>query len=75
MSTQRNFSDQLRAIIKKSKMSRYAISQATSVSEGSLCRFVHGEGGLTLKSIDKISQCLQLRVESLGSDGKRNIRQ
>ena len=55
-------SEQLRAAILSSDKTRYQIWKETGVTEAALSRFVHKLGGLTLGSIDKIGQCLDLDI-------------
>ncbi len=57
----KTLSDQLRDVIDDCGMSRYRLSRKTGVSEAQLCRFMAGEG-LSVKSIDKIGECLGLNI-------------
>lgn len=56
------FSDQLRAAVLSAPETRYRICKETGISEANLSRFVHGEAGLTIKSIDRIWEYLELRI-------------
>ncbi len=55
-------SDQLRQAILNSGESRYQIANATGLGEAALSRFVHGERGLSLESVDRIATYLHLRI-------------
>jgi transcriptional regulator with XRE-family HTH domain len=59
---QKPVSEQLRAAILGADVSRYRISKDLGISEAALSRFVNGAMGLSLKSIDKISEYLELEV-------------
>jgi transcriptional regulator with XRE-family HTH domain len=58
------FSQQLRQAIDRSGLSHYAICQATGINKGNLSRFMSGERGLSLESIDKIVAILDLKLEA-----------
>jgi hypothetical protein len=50
--------------IRSAGMSRYAISKATGIDQGQLCRFMQGQpGGLSFESVDRVLDCLGLAVE------------
>lgn len=55
-------SDQIRQAIEDCGMSRYAISQQTGIDQAALSRFMHGQVGLGLDALDRLSECLQLTV-------------
>jgi DNA-binding phage protein len=63
------FSEQLRRAIERSELTRYRISQKTGINQSVLSRFMNQGGGLSLDSIDKLCECLGLR---LVSDDKPN---
>jgi transcriptional regulator with XRE-family HTH domain len=58
------FSDQLRQAIERSGLSRYAIGKATGIDKGTMSRFMAGHVGLSLESIEKIVDVLDLRLEA-----------
>ena len=62
MAPKRAFSDDLRRAIQRSGKTRYRISQDTGVSEAVLCKFMQGERGMLLPSIDKLYAYLGLRL-------------
>jgi hypothetical protein len=54
----------IREAIRAGGMSRYAISKATGIDQGQLCRFMQGRpGGLSFESADKVLAALDLMVE------------
>ena len=60
------FSDQLRAAIEGSGLSRYQLARETEVSESSLSRFVANGKGLSMDSLDKLAKFLRLSAEFKG---------
>jgi transcriptional regulator with XRE-family HTH domain len=60
--THGQLSEQLRQSILNADISRYRIAQETGLSESALSRFVNGVAGLSLESIDKIGECLDLQI-------------
>ena len=55
-------SDQIRQAIETCGKTRYQISKETGVDAATLCRFVKGRHGLLLDSIDRIAECIGMRV-------------
>ena len=55
-------SDQLRAAILNADRSRYRISKQTGITEAGLSRFVNHVAGISLDTIDKIGECLELEI-------------
>lgn len=53
---------QLRKAIQESPLTGYRLAKLSGVSESSICRFLHGKGGLSLKVIDRIWQVLDLHI-------------
>ncbi len=58
-----SFSDQLRQAIRESPMSRYEISRRTGIAQSTLSKFIRGERGLSLDSIDLLMMCLGLEIK------------
>ena len=54
--------DQLILAIEESGQSRYAISMATGIDQGQLSKFVHGERGLSLATVDTLCSYLGLEL-------------
>ena len=59
---QQSFSEQLREAIDQDERSRYRISMETGIPQGQLSRFMHGKGGLSLRSVDRLCSCLGLTI-------------
>ena len=55
-------SEQLRVVILSADKTRYRIAQETGLTQAGLSRFVNRVCGLSLDSIDKIGQCLDLEI-------------
>jgi transcriptional regulator with XRE-family HTH domain len=58
----KRMSDQLRNIIDGCGRTRYAIAQATGVSQATLSRFMSGERGLPMKTLDRLGEYLGLAI-------------
>jgi predicted transcriptional regulator len=56
------FSDQLRRAVRESEATRYALSKTTGISQAVLCRFVAGTAGMSLDSIDRLMDALNLEI-------------
>jgi plasmid maintenance system antidote protein VapI len=54
--------EQLRQAILESGQTRYAIAKATGIGQDVLSRFVRGERGLSMESLDKLGLYLGLRI-------------
>jgi len=59
---QQSFSEQLREAIDQDERSRYRISMETGIPQGQLSRFMHDKGGLSLRSVDRLCECLGLAM-------------
>ena len=57
-----NLSDQVRQAVKNCGQTRYAISKATGIAESTLSRFMAGERGLPMKTLDKLADHLDLHI-------------
>ncbi len=55
-------SDQIRRATDGCGMSRYAISRATGIAESTLSRFMSGERGLPMKTLDRLADFLDLNI-------------
>ena len=65
-----HISERLKRAIRESGMSRYAISQASGVDQATLSKFMSGQRGLTLDSVDKLAGVLGLEIRLIAK-GKR----
>jgi hypothetical protein len=57
-----SLSDELRQAVERSGVSRYSIWQQTGIDQGSLSKFMDGERGLGMESIDKLAELLGLHI-------------
>lgn len=62
----------LKDAIRQSGISRYAISQATGVTESSLSRFVAGKHDLCLDAADRLLQLFEIELRQKGKKKKRS---
>ncbi|NLS96592.1 MAG: helix-turn-helix domain-containing protein [Planctomycetaceae bacterium] len=58
----KKLSDQLRATIDASELSRYRIAIEAGLDHGTLSRFMNGKGGLSIDALDRIGQILRLEL-------------
>jgi len=56
------FSDQIRAAIEASGITRYAIAKQAGIAESALSRFMSGDQSMSLSTVDKIAGALGLEV-------------
>jgi ribosome-binding protein aMBF1 (putative translation factor) len=54
--------DQLRAAIDASGMSRYAVAKTIGLDQSTLSRFMSGKAGLSVETIDKLGTLLGLQL-------------
>jgi hypothetical protein len=66
-----SLSDQLRQAIERSGVSRYSIWQQTGIDQGSLSKFMDGERGLSIESIDKLADLLGLHICTADAEQRR----
>lgn len=62
MSTMLSFSDQIRRVVDRSGLSRYRICQEIDLDQALMSRFMSGQGGLSLRSLDRLAKLLGLTV-------------
>jgi transcriptional regulator with XRE-family HTH domain len=55
-------SDQIRAAVDASGLSRYRIAKQIGIAESGMSRFMSGEGGLSWKYLDKLADLLGLNI-------------
>lgn len=60
--TKKPISEQVRRAIRESGLTRYAIAKTTGVDAATLCRFVHGQVGLSMPALDKVGEFLNLKI-------------
>ena len=66
-----SLSDELREAVERSGMSRYSIWQQTGIDQGSLSKFMDGERGLGMESIDKLADLLGLHICTADAKSRR----
>lgn len=66
-----SLSDELRQAIERSGVSRYSIWQQTGIDQGSLSKFMDGERGLGIESIDKLADLLGLHICTADAERSR----
>jgi transcriptional regulator with XRE-family HTH domain len=66
--------DQLRAAIDRSGMSRYRICKLAGLSEATMSRFMAGKGGLSMDVLDRLGEVLDLRLGAGASTSERKGR-
>jgi predicted XRE-type DNA-binding protein len=67
-----SLSDELRQAIEQSGVSRYSIWQQTGIDQGSLSKFMDGERGLGMESIDKLADLLGLHICTADAKSRRS---
>ena len=60
----KSFSDQLRVIIRRTRLSCYELAKRSGVNASALGRFMKKERGLTTESLDRLGAELKLRLET-----------
>ena len=55
-------SDQVRAAVDASGLSRYRICKETGLSQAAMSRFMSGQGGLSMKALDRLADLLDLNI-------------
>ena len=58
----KRFSDQIRAAVDASGMSRYRICKEIGLSQPTMSRFMAGRTGLSMESLDRLADLLGLDV-------------
>jgi hypothetical protein len=59
---QNKLSEQIRQVIETCGKTRYQISQDTGIDQATLCRFMGGNGGLSIPVLDRLGKYLGLRI-------------
>jgi DNA transposition AAA+ family ATPase len=59
---QYKLSEQIRQAIETCGKTRYQISQDTGIDQATLCRFMGGNGGLSIPILDRLGEYLGLRI-------------
>ena len=64
-------SEELREAVERSGLSRYSIWQQTGIDQGTLCKFMAGDRGLSIESIDKLADLLGLHICTADAEPSR----
>ena len=64
------FSDQIRAAVDASGLSRYRIAKEIAIGEATMSRFMTGKGGLSMASLDRLAELLKLNITIGPGDGR-----
>ena len=67
-------SDQLRQAVLDAGVSRYRIAQDACIDEAALSKFVHGERGLSLDTLDRLAEYLKLEITTRREKRQRKKR-
>jgi transcriptional regulator with XRE-family HTH domain len=62
MVKRRTMSDQLRHLIDDCGLSRYEVAKRSKIDHSMMSKFMHGKSGLSLKALDRLTDCLDLVV-------------
>ena len=62
MSMMTSFSDQIRRAVDRSGYSRYRIWKEIGIDQAVMSRFMSGQGGLSIQSLDRLAKLLGLTV-------------
>jgi transcriptional regulator with XRE-family HTH domain len=62
MKNPRSISDALRSAIAESGLTRYEISKRSGVPQSALSRFVKGERSISLETLDKLAEVLDVEL-------------
>jgi hypothetical protein len=57
------FTDEIRAAIENCGITRYRIAKDTGIDAAALCRFIHGQVGLSMDSLDKLAEYIGFHIE------------
>ena len=63
-------SEQIRNAVERCGQTRYVIAKATGIDQATLSRFVNGERGLPMKTLDTLTDYLNLNIQASKRKGK-----
>ncbi len=66
----KSLSDQVRAAIDASDLSRYAICKHIGLAESTMSKFMSKQGGLSMRTLDALADLLDLNITT----GKRKLK-
>ncbi len=64
-------SDQIRQAIDDSGLTRYEIAKHTGIDESALAKFYNGDRGLSMKALNALGECLELKITLGRKPGKK----
>ncbi len=64
------FSDQIRDAVDASGLTRYRVCKEAGINPAQMSRFMSGKGGLSLASLDRLADLLELRITKEPAGGK-----
>jgi hypothetical protein len=64
-------SDEVRRAIVESGQSRYAICKAVGLAQATMSRFMGGQGGLSMETLDALADLLDLHVTQGGANKRK----
>jgi len=54
--------NQLRQLMDHSGLTKYRLAKETGINEAALGKFYHGQRGLSMKALNALGKCLQLKI-------------
>jgi transcriptional regulator with XRE-family HTH domain len=66
----KRLSDQIRAAVDDSGLSRYRICQEIGLNQAAMSRFMSGKGGLSMDTLDHLAEVLGLQITTGPTDRK-----
>lgn len=66
-----SLTDQLRHFVESAEISRYELWKITGIDQAVLSKFINGKGGLSMESLDKIGEVLNLQITKRPNAVKR----
>ena len=66
-----SLTDELKAAIKSTDKSMGQIARESGIDIATISRFIHGKGGLSMKGLDAIGKCLELKIVLGRKPGKK----
>ena len=58
----KKLSDQIRAAVDESGITRYRLAKETAIDQGALSRFHHGTARLSMDTLDRLAEYLELEI-------------
>ena len=65
----KKLSEQIRDAVESCGQTRYAIAKATGIHQATLSRFISGERGLPMTTLDKLADYLNLNLQAAKRKG------